>query len=261
MKWIIKITIVVPAKTTKDSISGIKRNVERINDSPLESLCVLSATAVIVISLIMWIIAYVVFIVGGGYAVELAAIQENGLSHGGTSGRIDIYFNPFTTIANAILLTLSLVLMIYLRCKENVKRWFVALSLSFIVLPLFMLLIKNIVTFAFIAILCVILWIIFKALLSGGENGENNQSQNEHESSYESKNERNVTNKNYQVRVRLTYIGHKSQYVETVDVQAENSSVAKEKALGLAQNKLKQSGTVGAGDICSWHTYLDCVER
>jgi hypothetical protein len=130
----------------------------------------------------------------------------------------------------------------------------------FVILPLFIFVIQNVIALVFFLILYVVLNILVSSMISDG--GSGGSSANAGNGGWANPragldDSAPLREKKYQVWVKLSYVGHKQPYEGTYDVYASDEGKAKENAAKLLRESLVRSKRVSSfiGEICAWDKY------
>lgn len=139
--------------------------------------------------------------------------------------------------------------------QRQLKLWGYSLLSVFVILPLFVFVIQNVIALVFFLLLYVVLNILVSSMLSDGGSGGSSANTGGGEwvnPRAGSDDPAPLREKKYQVEVKLSYVGHKQPYEGTYVVYASDEGKAKENAAKLLRESLVKSKRVSSfiGEIC-----------
>lgn len=123
----------VVAKAIKGMVNQTTRVIKEKNYSASD-MGVLAASAGCMVSVFGFIIALILFIVSGGYTVQISAIKDNGWDKGFTAGNVAMLYNSIGTIAAiSIIAGVVFLAVAFLKKASPAKRFLMTTNLVFMV--------------------------------------------------------------------------------------------------------------------------------
>jgi hypothetical protein len=106
--------------TISEIKSGVTNAIKHFKETPLESIAYLSIFTASAISVVTFLVSLIMMFASNTYAKQIKASHQ-GLSHMFSATTAHYYFNEFSPIAIAVLLTLSLIVIV-IDCIKDVGK-------------------------------------------------------------------------------------------------------------------------------------------